>query len=247
MKDITFIHCVEFQDCFLFDGHFSPFEEVDDFRTYYPRVLLGEIGGLFNLTCKQRRSANIYDDEIKDECIDIFVYLLLFGRMLEIHDHRTPFGQIREKWNGSSGGETTNVVGDDDFYNECRRLMKRVDRLLDPGAEFLYNDGYFYEVFLSIQEISRYQTGLNWQQAVNDFHRQVIITHTDPKNIAADGLYKGVFRIDYGKLLKFIDTIAIKIPKKRIEFLKRMELIGTQAEALEDHNSSVLRSSAVFI
>jgi hypothetical protein len=224
MKDVSFYLCVEFQDCFLFDDHFSPFEHVGDFRKYYPRVLLGEIGCLINASCKQPRSANLYDEEIKDECTDLFIYLLLFGRMLKIHKQIDVFGLIQKRWNDRIDGS----ISEDDFYNKCRGLMKKVDRFLDPEAEGLYNERYFYEIFLSIQQISRYQTGLDWQQVVNDFHRQVLVTHMDPKNITLDGWYKGVSRLDFGKLLGFIEKVDVNLPPKRIQFLERIAILHGQ-------------------
>src|SRR5262245_15201145 len=201
MDDLSFHDCVEFQDCFLFEGHFTPFEDVKDFHTYYPRVLLGEIGGLINLACKQVRSVNIYTEEITDECADIFVYLLLFGRMLEIHDRKPVLGLIQEDWNQKIDG----VLTEEDFYNECRSLIKKIDRFLDPEAGPLYNPSYFREIFWSLRRASRYITNREWQQVINDFHQQVLYKHTDVNNYTIDGLYRGCFRIHLDKLLGFAD------------------------------------------
>jgi hypothetical protein len=226
MRDILFEDCVEFQDCFLFDGRFSPFEKVDDlmdyypsgFRDYYPLVLIGEIGSLINLSCKEVRSPNIYDKEIEDECADIFIYLLLFGRMLEIHDKKRVFGLIQEHWKRPVAGAITR----NNYYSECRKMMKKVERFLEPGKERLYNEEYFYEIFSSLQQVSMFATRLEWQQVINNFHTQVIQKHTDPNSFTPDRLYRGSFRINIEKLLGFVERVDAFLPEKRKDFLKRM-------------------------
>jgi hypothetical protein len=209
-----------FQDCFLFDGKFSPFEKVKDFRAYYPRVLIGEVGGLLNLSCKSVRSPNIYDEEIKNECADIFIYLLLFGRMLEIHDQRQVLGLIGKRWNEP----VTAIVTEEDYHNQCVEMIEKVLCFLKPGKERYYNEGYFYEIFLSIQQSSKFITKLDWQYIINKFHQQVIQEHTNVNYFTPDGLYKGSFRINIDNLLHFTGKVGVELPEKRIDFLKRMKL-----------------------
>ena len=226
MRDILFEHCVEFQDCFLFDGRFSPFEKVEDlpdyypngFRDYYPLVLIGEIGSLINLSCKEVRSPNIYDKEIEDECADIFIYLLLFGRMLEIHDKKRVFGLIQEHWKRP----VASVVTKSNYYSECREMMKIVDRFLEPGKEILYTEEYFYGIFSSLQQVSMFTTKLEWQQVINSSHKQLVQKHTDPTNFTPDGLYRGSSRINIEKLLRFVESVGACLPEKRKDFLNRM-------------------------
>jgi hypothetical protein len=224
MRDISFTDCVEFQDCFLFDGKFSPFENVGDFRKYYPRVLIGEIGGLLNLSCKVPRSANTYDDEIKDECADIFIYLLLFGRMLEIHDQKQVLCLIGKNWNEP----VTVVLTEEEYYNECVGMIEKVCCFLKSGKEQYYNEGYFYEIFLSIQQASKFITKQNWQHIINKFHEQVIQKHTDVSHFTPDGLYKGGCRINIDNLLYFTRSVGVELPEKRIEFLQRMQVIQSK-------------------
>jgi hypothetical protein len=226
MTNLSFEDCVRFQDCFLFDGKFYPFEKVDNlpdyypngFRDYYPLVLNGEIGSLINLSCKEVRSVNIYDKEIEDECADIFIYLLLFGRMLEIHDKKRVFGLIQEHWKRPVAG----VITRNNYYSECEELQDNIRRFRKPEKERLYNEEYFYEIFSSIQQISKFKTGLEWQQVIDNFHRQIIQKHTDQNNFTPDGLYKGSSRINVDGLLKFTDDVGIVLPEKRKDFLKRM-------------------------
>lgn len=221
MRDISFQHCVEFQDCFLFDGRFSPFEKVDDFQAYYPRVLIGEIGGVINLSCKLIRSPNIYDKDIEDECVDMFVYLLLFGRMLEIHDQRRVLGLIGKRW-------TARVIAvrtEEGYYKQCEGMIEKVLCFLKPGKERYYNEEHFYEIFSSIQTVSQYISKQNWQCIINKFHQQVVYTHTDPNCFTIDGLYKGSFRINIDRLLSFISKVDIELPKKRVDFLNRVKVV----------------------
>jgi hypothetical protein len=221
MRDISFQECVEFQDCFLFDGKFSPFEKVEDFRAYFPRVLIGEIGGLFNLSCKLARSVNPYDNEIEDECADLFIYLLLFGRMLEIHDQKQVLGLIAGHWNDP----VTITLTEEEYYNRCEDILEKVLCFLKPGKESYYNEHHFYELYLSIKQASKFITGLDWQPVINKFHRGVLQTHTDPNSFTADGLYKGTCRIHIDSLLRFIEKTDVKLPEKRVAFLKRMDAL----------------------
>jgi hypothetical protein len=220
MKDLSLKDCVEFQDCFLFDGKFSPFEFVDNFRDYYPHVLMGEIGGLINLSCKLVRSPNIYDDEAEDECADIFIYLLLFGRMLEIHDKKEVFNLIGTHWNHNVAPLQTNS----EYYDCCVAMMEKAIRFLKPGKEEYYNAEYFCGFFLLILQASKYRTKKEWRQVINKFHETVIQNHTNPNHFTLDGLYKGSFRINVEKLLAFTDMIDIQLPEKRINFLRRAAL-----------------------
>lgn len=219
MKDIKLQDCIEFQDCFLFDGRFSPFEDVDDFLDYYPRVLLGEIGGLINLSCKLVRTSRTYDEEIEDECVDIFIYLLLFGRMLEIHRQKEVFNSIRTAWD-----EPFPALRSKQKYNDCcASLMEMALRLIKPGKEQYYNDAAFHECFLVIRQASCFITNQSWQQLVNQFHRQTVIRHTDPTKLAFNGLFNGVFQIRMSSLLKFIEKVEIDLPQKRVKCLKELE------------------------
>ena len=241
MRDISFEDCVEFQDCFLFDSHFSPFENVKNFRTYYPRVLIGEIGGLFNLCGKQCRSANIYDEEIMDECAAIFIYLLLFGRMLELHDGRNVLRLIQKHWNDRVPWSLT----EEGFYQKCRDLLKKVDSFLDPDAAFLYDESHFYNIFISIQQVSRYITKLEWWEIINRFHKQVIYQHTDINNYTIDGLYRGCFRIHIDRLLCFVDKVRIELPEKRIYFLRRASRIQARIQTLPTSDKNAHRIGRV--
>jgi hypothetical protein len=220
VKDLSFKDCVEFQDCFLFDGKFSPFENVGEFRDYYPRVLVGEIGGLINLSCKLVRSPNIYDGDIEDECADIFIYLLLFGRMLDIHDRKQVFSLISSRWNEPVALLRT----EEEYYDCCMGMIEKADRFLGPKEEQCYNEQYFHDFFLSILQASHYITGCGWQQIINKFHNKAIQKYTNPNCFTFDGLYKGSFRININKLLVFIDSVGIPLPEKRINFLRRVEV-----------------------
>ena len=221
MRDITFQDCVELQDCFLFDGRFSPFEKVKDFRTYYPHVLIGEIGGLFNFSCKLVRSPNPYDEQIEDECADIFIYLLLFGRMLEIHDQKRVLGLVDKHWTNP----VNTVHTEDGYYNQCKEMIEKVLCFLKPGKEHYYNDGYFYEIFSSLQQVSRFITKQDWQYIINKFHHQVIQKYTDVNCFTVDGLYKGSFRINIDGLLSFISNVGMELPEKRVDFLNRVKVL----------------------
>jgi hypothetical protein len=214
VKNLSLQDCVEFQDCFLFEGCFSPFESVSDFRDYYPRVLVGEIGELINVSCKLTRTSNIYDDDIEDECADIFIYLLLFGRMLEIHDRKQVFGLISSRWNEPVA----------QYYDCCMAMMEKALQFLKPKKEQCYNEKYFHDFFLSLLQASRYITKCSWQQIINKFHNKVIRKHTHPSYFTFDGLYRGSFRINIRKLLLFIDNVDIELPRKRISFLGRVEV-----------------------
>lgn len=240
MRDISFQDCVEFQDSFLFDGKFSPFESVGDFRTYYPRVLIGEIGGLINLSCKLRRSANIYSNEILDECADIFTYLLLFGRMLEIHDQKQVFGLIANHWSEPPAGPLT----EEEYYNRCQGMMEMVFCFLKPGKEAYYNENHFYHIFSSIQQASNFITKLPWQYVVNQFHLDVIQKHTDPIHFTPDGLYKGSFRINIDKILRFIAAVELELPEKRVSFLKRI-MVAQDAFWSQHSREAGVKSSIV--
>lgn len=221
MKDLSFQDCVEFQDCFLFDGKFSPFEKVSDFRTYYPRVLIGEMGGLLNLSCKSVRSPNIYDEEIEDECADIFIYQLLFGRMLEIHDQKQVLGLIGKRWSAP----VTALLTEEDYYNQCEGMLEDIQRFLKPERERCYNEDHFYKIFSSLQQVSKFITKQNWQHTINKFHQQVIQRHTDVNYYTLDGLYKGSFRINIDSLLYFIGKVGVELPEKRVDFLNRMKAV----------------------
>jgi hypothetical protein len=220
MRDITLQDCIKFQDCFLFEGRFSPFENVSDFRDYYPWVLVGEIGGLINLSCKLARSPNMYDEDIEDECADIFIYLLLFGRMLEIHDQKQVLSLIDARWKEP----VTPLRTEKEYYDCCMGMVEKALRFLKPEKEQCYSEEYFHDFFLSILQASLYITNRGWQQIINKFHQQVINKHTDPACFTFDGLYKGSFRININNLLIFIDNAGIQLPDKRISFLRRMEL-----------------------
>lgn len=222
MKDILFEDCIEFQNCFLFDGKFSPFEQVEDFLTYYPRVLIGEIGGLFNISCKSVRSVNIYDDEIEDECADIFIYLLLFGRMLEIHAQKCVLGLIAKHW---SDPVPDDLKTEEDYYNQCKNMIEKVIFFLNPDREHYYSEHHFYDIFSAIRQISNFKIKLSWQQVINTFHGYVIQKHTNPNLFTLDGLYRGSSRVNIGALLQFVDKIEMKLPAKRVDFLRRMENI----------------------
>ncbi|HEX5083947.1 MAG TPA: hypothetical protein VFY40_18010 [Blastocatellia bacterium] len=219
MKDISFKDCVEFQDCFLFDGRFSPFEGVGDFRDYYPLVLMGEIGGLLNLSCKLARSPNSYKEEIEDECADIFVYLLLFGRMLDIHEEKQVLNSITPYWNRP----VALFQAEAEFYDCCAEMLEKSLRFRYADKEQCFNEDYFSDFFLSILQASRYITDLSWQHIINKFHAKAIQKYTDPARFTLDGLYNGSFRININKLLAFIDDIGIRLPEKRIDFLRRMD------------------------
>jgi hypothetical protein len=238
MRDISFQNCVEFQDCFLFDGKFSPFEKVSDFRTYYPRVLIGEIGGLVNLSCKMVRSANIYDEEIKDECADIFIYLLLFGRMLEIHDQKPVLGLIDRHWDDP----VTIPLTEEGYYSQCESIIEMVLRFLKSEKELCYNEIYFYEMFSLLRQASKFITKLDWQHVINNFHHEVIQTHTDPKFFTQGGLYKGACHINIDKLLHFVGEVGVELPEKRVDFLKRM--IVTQSTLWPMPSSGSSKKSA---
>lgn len=218
MKNFSLNDCIEFQNCFLHDGKFSPFENVGDFRVYFPRVLIGEIGGLINLHCKLRRSCNKHDDEIEDECVDMFIYLLLLGRMLEIHDGKQVLGSIRECWNAP----ITPLASEEDLYQCLEEMIWSAFRLLKPGKELCYNETFFQGFFFSVQRVSEFVTSQSWQHLVNKFHQQVIEKHTAPMSFSFDGAYRGSFMMDIGHLLALIDKIEIKLPQKRIEFLARV-------------------------
>lgn len=220
MKDLSFQDCVEFQDCFLFEGKFSPFENVEDFWEYYPRVLIGEIGGLFNLSCKLVRSPNIYEHEIEDECADIFIYLLLFGRMLEIHDQKRVLCSVSESWHKP----VRQLSSEKAFFDCCMTMMEKSLCFLKPEREHCYNNQHFLEIFLLLLQASQYITQKDWQHTVNIFHRQVILKYTDPARFTFDGLYKGSFRINIDRLLTFIDRMNLQLPDKRVNFLKRVAI-----------------------
>jgi hypothetical protein len=188
---------------------------VEDFRAYYPRVLIGEVGGLFNLSCKQVRSVSIYNNEIEDECADLFIYLLLFGRMLEIHDQKQVLGLIARHWNDP----VTITLTEEEYYNRCKDILEKVLCFLKSGKERYYNERHFYEIYSSIKQASKFITGLDWQSVINKFHQSVIQTHTNPNSFTSDGLYKGSFRINIDSLLRFIEKTDIKLPEKRVAFL----------------------------
>lgn len=230
MRAITFQDCVEFQNCFLFDGKFSPFENIDNFQTFYPHVLIGEIGGLINLSCKTARSVNIYDDEIKDECADIFIYLLLFGRMLEIHDDKKVLGAIAERW---SDPLITTLKTEEDFYHQCIKMLKMVLCFLEPGSESYYSERHFYEIFSTIRQVSEFKTKLSWQEVINTFHKIIIHRHTNPASFTMDWLYRGSGRMNIKKLLQFIRKIDMDLPVKRIEFLERIMEIQSKIWMVE--------------
>jgi hypothetical protein len=202
----------------LFDGKFSPFENVDDFLDYYPLVLVGEICGLINVSCKLVRTPNIYTDDIEDECADIFIYLLLFGRMLEIHKEKQVFNLIRSHWRYPVAPLQT----EKEYYACCLALNEKALRFLKPGREECYNDEYFRDFFLLILQVSNYITKKEWRQVINKFHEKVIQKHTDPNCFMFDGLYRGSFRINIDKLLAFADSIDIQLPEKRISYLRRV-------------------------
>lgn len=218
MKDLSLQDCIELQDCFLFDGKFSPFENTDDFLEYFPLVLVGEIGGLINVSCKLVRTPNIYTDEIEDECADIFIYLLLFGRMLEIHEQKEVFNLIESHWNFPVAPLQT----EKEYYASCLAMLEKALHFLQPGKAEYYNGEYFCDFFLSILQVSNYITKKEWRQVINKFHEKVIQKHTDPNYFTLDGLYKGSFRINIEKLLAFADSIDIQLPEKRISFLRRV-------------------------
>ncbi|HKX31763.1 MAG TPA: hypothetical protein VJ302_29025 [Blastocatellia bacterium] len=221
MKDISLEDCIELQKCFLIGDKFSPFEDEEDFRTYYPLVLIGEIGGVINLSCKLVRSPNTYEEEFKDEGADMFIYLLLFGMMLEIHARVKVFGLIQEYWDRPVATFSTEA----EYYNHCLDLIKKVERFVRPGKEDLYTSEYFYEVFSSIQQVSQYVTKLDWQAVINNFHNKVIHKHSDPKAFTIDGTYNGSFQINIQKFLEFIIRVDAPVAKKRRDFLERLTKI----------------------
>jgi hypothetical protein len=246
MRDLSLQDCIEFQDCFLFDGKFSPFEFAGNFQDYYPRVLMGEIGGLFNLSCKLARSPNIYDDEVEDECADIFIYLLLFGRMLEIHDKKEVFNLIGKRWNHTVAPLQT----EGEYYDCCMTMMEKAIRFLKPGKEEYYNAEYFCDFFLSILQASNYRTKKEWRQVINKFHEKVIQNHTDPNHFTFDGLYKASFRINVEKLLAFADRVGVQLPEKRMSFLRRAAVAQSryfpELSSEESTNCARVATNAIY-
>src|SRR5262249_33970361 len=163
-------------------------------------------GGLINLSCKLIRSPNIYNEQIEDECADLFIYLLLFGRMLGIHNNKDVLKLIDKNWNMSVDG----VVREEDYYSKCVMMIEKTLCFLKPEKEHFYNEEYFYEIFLSIQQVSSFITKLDWQNVVNRFHYHAINKYTDINLFTPDGLYKGSFRINIDRLLCFTWKIGLE-------------------------------------
>jgi tRNA uridine 5-carbamoylmethylation protein Kti12 len=140
--------------------------------------------------------------------------------MLEIHDQKQVLSLIGKRWN-----EPVSVIlTGEDYYDRCLGMIEKALCFLEPGREQYYNEDYFYEFFSSIQQISKFVTKHDWQQNINQFHREAILKYTDPNQFTLDGLYKGSFRIDTDRLLYLIDKVDMELPEKRVDFLKRVKV-----------------------
>lgn len=67
-QNITFKTCFKIQECFRVPGNsipiYSPFEKVGNWDRYFQLAIVGEIGSLLNLYCKQLRKYKQYQQQI---------------------------------------------------------------------------------------------------------------------------------------------------------------------------------------
>jgi hypothetical protein len=218
MKDISLVDCIEFQDCFLYDGHFQPFETVKRYETYYPLALIGEFGGMIDLACKRVRSANLYTEQLTDECADMFVYLLLFGRMLEIHKEIKVLGLIDQNWSKMPDI----IITDETFPMATSAFLQTLSELLRAEGIHPFTEHFFLRIFEHIKCFNRYLAQQEWQETINEFHYTALLKYTTPSAYTIDGRYKGTTHVDFRKLQCFIERIGVDIPLKRAAFLQRL-------------------------
>ena len=217
MKNISFQECVEFQDCFYSDGVFYPFDLLNDFNNYFPLAIIGEFGGMLDIACKRIRSNNLYNDQLFDECADIFIYLLLYGRLIEIRNNRFVLNNIKKNWNRKSNF----IISDETLAARTAEFLCIIIDLLnqthDSSPEIIFEN-----IFEYIKAFNFYFNRKNWQETINRFHYFTVLKYTHPEAYTIDGWYKGSTQVNFSKLVTFVIRNEIEIPRKRIEFLNRM-------------------------
>ncbi len=226
MKNITLDECISLQESFFHDGVFSPFEFVEDYHVFYPLAIIGEVGSLVNNFCKKIRSPNDYSSKIRNESADVFVYFLLFGRMIEKNEGLRVFGKIKENWD-----EEPSIIKDDfNFKGEIDILLKKISLFSSTEKNECYTEEFFYEIFKLIKDINFYVTGSTWQEIINEFHINVIKEFTNIKKYSPDLWYNGSCYVNFSKIIDFIKRNEVEVPKKVFLFLDRIEKLQSVAK-----------------
>lgn len=212
-KLIDLYGCIELQECF-FDGNaYSPFECVKEPLKFYPMALLGEIGCLINTQCKTVRSTHDYFDTICHDCNDIFLYLLLTGRILEKEYKNLKYSHALYKY--------WDKIDSYEGYTDVFRLLSSLNRLaLQMITD--HSTQIFIEFFKLFQYTNLILTERNWPDTATESSLQVLEEIDQGKPITPDLYYNGSFYINFKRLLKFIHKYDIKIPPKRVLFYQRL-------------------------
>jgi hypothetical protein len=217
MKNISLRKTIDFQECFYHDGKFSPFELAQDYKIFYPLAIIGEIGSLINNKCKSIRSQHSYAENIVNDCADIFIYLMLFGRMLEKHEKFSIFDDIESKWETPE----KEIKSEKDFCKHISLLNEKIATFFTEDTK-LYTSDFFGSIFSIIKDISFYLTSSHWQEIINKFHISTLEEFSQINKYTPDKWYAGSCYVDFDKLVNFIESSEIQIPKKRILFFKRL-------------------------
>ena len=217
MKDIDLDLCIEYQHCFFHDGFFSPFENVQDYRTFFPMAILGELGSLLNVYCKTFRSPNDYLSELSNESADVFVYLLLYGLIRENDLNERIVQGIADRWGLEPSGPKNDQVLCEHVETIASTVLNL--RCLDnPSLE----RAAFLEIFIHLKAIHSYMCQERWQTTINQFHCENVLKFSNPMAYTCDLMYRGSCWVNFDGLLGFVENAKIPISQKRITFLKKM-------------------------
>lgn len=220
MRHLDFQSSVAFQDIFFHEGKYSPYELVEDPRNFYISSLLGELGSLLNTYCKQVRSPNIYDRELHNDCVDIFIFLLLTALA---NNRKDLCASFEELW----VSEVQNpLLSEKDFFVHVRDLVQKT---LDLANDDFFTSKQFNEIFEGVKKINLFITKKNWVENITKTHREILIQEfTDPFRYTPEGYYRGSCYVNFQKLNAWIRDHEVELPSKRKLFLERMESQSVQ-------------------
>lgn len=215
MKPISLELCIDYQMCFFHKDKFSPFELVENYKTYFPLALIGEIGSILNVYCKTFRSAKIYSPEISDECADTFIYLLIYGLYIENETNVKVFERISDAWST----QPLTINNDYALCSLCAETIRDITtlpQLVDEKSDLPLT---FERIFNNIKAVNYYVLHQDWQVTIDLFHEKSIQKFSEINSFALDYKYKGSCWLNIKKFLEFINKTGVQLPLKRISYL----------------------------
>lgn len=196
-QNISLQTCVEIQECFLLPDRpipiYSPFENTSSSDQYFKLAIIGEIGSLLNLYCKQQRKYKTYQLQIINEAADIFIYFLIM--ILRYQDNKKTILEFENKWH-----DYKLMTMSEEEFNSI--ISKLIEQIMGMDARNYHN--LAVGIFDKVVYVGQYASNSSWTKIIDSFHDTMLLKHLDNNNYATNFLYKGHGYVNLPKLLNII-------------------------------------------